>query len=71
MSGNVDEEATANLYRRVLSAAKEAFPDKSDQEAVTEFVRQGFHLTKFLGVYGTSRTAAPAVEEKDGSFTIR
>ena len=71
MSGNVDEESTANLYRRVVSAAKEAFPDKTDQEAVTEFVRQGFHLTKFLGVYGTSRTTAPAVEERNGSFTIR
>jgi hypothetical protein len=71
MSGNVDEEATANLYRRVLSAAKEAYPDKPDQEAVTEFVRQGLHLTGFLGVYGTSRTAAPAVRERDGSYTIR
>ena len=71
MSGNVDEASTANLYRRVVSAAKEAFPDKTDQEAVTEFVRQGFHLTKFLGVYGTSRTTAPAVQETDGSFTIR
>jgi len=71
MSGNVDEESTANLYRRVVSAAQEAFPDKTPQEAVTEFVRQGFHLTRFLGVYGTSRTAAPAVQEKDRSFTIR
>jgi hypothetical protein len=71
MSGNVDEESTANLYRRVVSAAKEAYPDKTPQEAVTEFVREGFHLTKFLGVYGTSRTAAPAVRERDGSFTIR
>jgi hypothetical protein len=71
MSGNVDEEATANLYRRVLSAAKEAFPERPDQEAVSEFVRQGLHLTRFLGVYGTSRVAAPGVwEERDGSFTI-
>jgi hypothetical protein len=71
MSGNVDEESTANLYRRVVSAAKEAYPDKTPQEAVTEFVREGLHLTRFLGVYGTSRTAAPAVRERDGSFTIR
>ena len=71
MSGNVDEESTANLYRRVVSAAQEAYPDKTPQEAVTEFVRQGLHLTRFLGVYGTSRTAAPAVQESDGSFTIR
>lgn len=72
MSGNVDEESTANLYRRVVSAAQEAFPDKTPEEAVTEFVRQGFHLTKFLGVYGTSRRAVPGViEERDGSFTIR
>ena len=71
MSGNVDEESTANLYRRVVSAAQEAYPDKTPEEAVTEFVRQGLHLTRFLGVYGTSRTAAPAVEERDGSFTIR
>ena len=71
MSGNVDEASTANLYRRVVSAAQEAYPDKTPQEAVTEFVRQGLHLTRFLGVYGTSRTAAPAVQESDGSFTIR
>jgi hypothetical protein len=71
MSGNVDEESTANLYRRVVSAAQEAYPDKTPQEAVTEFVRQGLHLTRFLGVYGTSRTATPAVQESDGSFTIR
>ena len=71
MSGNVDEESTANLYRRVVSAAQEAYPDKTPQEAVTEFVRQGLHLTRFLGVYGTSRTAAPVVQESDGSFTIR
>ena len=71
MSGNVDEESTANLYRRVVSAAQEAYPDKTPQDAVTEFVRQGLHLTRFLGVYGTSRTAAPVVEEDDGSFTIR
>ena len=71
MSGNVDEASTANLYRRVVSAAQEAYPDKTPQEAVTEFVRQGLHLTRFLGVYGTSRTAAPAVQERDGSFTIR
>jgi hypothetical protein len=71
MSGNVDEESTANLYRRVVSAAQEAYPDKTPQEAVTEFVRQGLHLTRFLGVYGTSRTTAPIVEETDGSFTIR
>jgi len=71
MSGNVDEESTANLYRRVVSAAQEAYPDRTPQEAVTEFVRQGLHLTRFLGVYGTSRTAAPVVQESDGSFTIR
>ncbi len=71
MSGNVDEESTANLYRRVFSAAKEAYPDKTPQDAVTEFVRQGLHLTRFLGVYGTSRTASPAVQESDRTFTIR
>lgn len=72
LSGNVDEESTANLYRRVVSAAKEAYPDKPDAEAVTEFVRQGLHLTRFLGVYGTQRqTTPPVVEEQDGSFTIR
>ena len=72
LSGNVDEESTANLYRRVLSAAKEAYPDKPDAEALTEFVRQGFHLTRFLGVYGTQRqTTPPFVQEPDGSITIR
>lgn len=71
MSGNVDEASTANLYRRVVSSAQEAYPDKTPQEAVTEFVRQGLHLTRFLGVYGTSRTAVPAVKERDGTFTIR
>ena len=71
MSGNVDEESTANLYRRVVSAAREAYPDKTPQDAVTEFVRQGLHLTRFLGVYGTSRTASPAVQESDRTFTIR
>ena len=71
MSVNVDEASTANLYRRVLSVAKEAFPDKTNQEAVTEFVRQGLHLKRFLGVYGTSRrTAPPAVVEPDGSYTL-
>jgi hypothetical protein len=71
MSGNVDEASTANLYRRVVSAAQEAYPDKKPQEAVTEFVRQGLHLNRFLGVYGTSRTAAPAVQESNRTFTIR
>ena len=72
LSGNVDEEATANLYRRVVSAAKEAYPGKSDAEAVSEFVREGLHLTRFLGVYGTNRqTTPPVVQEQDGSFTIR
>ena len=68
---NVDEESTANLYRRVLSAAKEAYPEKNDQEAIEEFVRQGLHLTRFLGVYGTARqTTPPYVREQDGSITI-
>ena len=73
LSGNVDEEATTNLYRRVLSAAKEAYPNKPDAEAVTEFVRQGLHLTRFLGVYGTQRQTTPAgvFENRDGSFSIR
>ena len=73
LSGNVDEEATTNLYRRVLSAAKEAYPNKPDAEAVTEFVRQGLHLTRFLGVYGTQRQTTPAgvFENSDGSFSIR
>jgi len=69
---NVDEESTANLYRRVLSAAKEAYPEKNDQEAIEEFVRQGLHLTRFLGVYGiSSPTTPPYVEEPDGSITIQ
>jgi len=71
-SGNVDEASTANLYRRVLSAAKEAYPDMDDQAAVAEFVRQGLHLTKYLGVYGgTRQTTAPYVLEQDGSITIQ
>tara|TARA_R110002012_G_scaffold16814_1_gene64262 strand:+ start:22 stop:2223 length:2202 start_codon:yes stop_codon:yes gene_type:complete len=70
MSGNVDEESTANLYRNVLSAAKKVYPDKTDQEAVQEFVRQGLHLASFAGVYGTDRTGPPLVQESDGSFTL-
>ena len=70
MSGNVDEESTANLYRNVLSAAKKVYPDKTDQEAVQEFVRQGLHLTSFAGVYGTDRISPPLVRERDGSFTL-
>ena len=70
MSGNVDEESTANLYRNVLSAAKKVYPDKTDQEAVQEFVRQGLHLASFAGVYGTDRTGPPLVRERDGSFTF-
>ena len=70
MSGNVDEESTANLYRNVLSAAKKVYPDKTDQEAVQEFVRQGLHLASFAGVYGTDRTGPPLVRERDGSFTL-
>ena len=72
MSGNVDEESTANLYRRVLSSAREAYPNKSDQDAVEEFVRQGLHLKGFLGVFGTRRPATPPVVlESDGSFTLK
>jgi len=71
-SGDVDEESTANLYRRILSAAKEAYPDMPDEDAIAEFARQGLHLTGFLGVYGTARrTTPPAVKEPDGSYTIR
>jgi hypothetical protein len=71
LSGNVDEQATANLYRRVLSAAQEVYPDKTPEAAVAEFTRQGFHLTRFLGVYGEhDQSIPPAVREKDRSWTI-
>ena len=71
-SGNVDEESTANIYRRVLSAAKEIYPEKDDQEAVAEFVRQGLHLEQgFFGVFGKRRpTTPPAVYNEDGTITI-
>jgi hypothetical protein len=72
LSGNVDEESTANLYRNLVSAATSAYPEKSEEEAVTEFVRQGLHLTSFLGVFGQRDEGAipPYVIEDDGTFTI-
>ena len=73
LSGNVDEESTANLYRNLVSAATSARPDLPEEEAVTEFVRQGLHLTSFLGVFGQQdeRTIPPVVVEPDGTITIR
>ena len=72
LSGNVDEESTANLYRNLVSAATSAYPEKSEEEAVTEFVRQGLHLTSFLGVFGQRDEGAipPYVREMDGTVTI-
>jgi hypothetical protein len=71
LSMNVDEEVTANLYRNLLSAATTAYPDRSEEEAVNEFVRQGLHLTRFLGVFGRDeRRRAPYVIEPDGSITL-
>jgi len=72
LSGNVDEESTANLYRNLVSAATSAYPEKSEEEAVTEFVRQGLHLTSFLGVFGRDEGAIPPyVLEDNNTVTIR
>jgi len=72
LSGNVDEESTANLYRNLVSAATTAYPELSEEEAVTEFTRQGLHLTSFLGVFGQRDEGAipPYVREPDGSITL-
>jgi hypothetical protein len=71
LSGNVDEESTANLYRNLVSAATTAYPELSEEEAVTEFTRQGLHLTRFLGVFGRDEgKTAPYVREPDGSITL-
>ena len=72
LSGNVDEESTANLYRSLVSAATVAYPELSDKEAVAKFVQQGLHLTGFHRVFGRDEsTISPYVREPNGSYTIR
>ena len=47
-----DEEATANLYRMVSTAAQREYPELSQEDAVKKFVDMGMHLTGYLGVFG-------------------
>ena len=73
LSGDVDEESTANLYRLVTSAATREFPNLTEREAVTKFVDSGLHLTRYLGTFGggARQSTPPGYYGRDGRFNIR
>tara|TARA_R110000787_G_scaffold29888_3_gene80772 strand:- start:717 stop:1778 length:1062 start_codon:yes stop_codon:yes gene_type:complete len=66
-----DEEATANLYRMVSTAAQREYPELSQEDAVKKFVDMGMHLTGYLGVFGGgAKQSTPRVVYQGGRIII-
>jgi hypothetical protein len=70
LSKSVDENTTADLYRKLEDAATAAFPGLASEEAIKKFLYEGLHLKQFRSSFTSGRTPPGAVREKDGSYTL-